>query len=234
MSDSFDAVGFLDDLFAREAIDIQRGSLFDEERAPVAEDFDVDRAEGMMVGLALGDALGLVTEGWLPAKRHQRYGEIRDYVKGRRSREAIGQATDDTQLAFWTLEQLLEDGGFVPEHLAQAFCRSPLRGMGATVGKFRRQFKAGQPWYECGPKSAGNGALMRIAPILLPHLSQGTSRLWSETALCAMLTHNDSASIASCLAFVAMLWELLQHEETPEPMWWLDTFIGILSRVGNR
>ena len=58
---------------------------------------------------------------------------------------------------------------------------------------------------------------MRIAPMLIPYLRSGTSDLWVDTALPAMITHNDSASISACLSFVNMLWKPLQVQAPPQP-----------------
>jgi ADP-ribosylglycohydrolase len=98
--------------------------------------------------------------------------------------------------------------------------------MGGTVGGFLARRKAGHHWDECGPKSAGNGALMRIAPILIPHLRTATPDLWVDTALAAMLTHNDSASLSACLAFVRILWDLLAMTTPPAPEWWWQTYVA--------
>ncbi|MFN2137402.1 MAG: ADP-ribosylglycohydrolase family protein, partial [Candidatus Promineifilaceae bacterium] len=35
-----------------------------------------------------------------------------------------------------------------------------------------RNHHQGLPWHRCGVASAGNGALMRIAPVLIPHIRQ--------------------------------------------------------------
>ncbi len=112
--------------------------------------------------------------------------------------------------------------------MAQRFSQDHIFGIGQSVTQFLHNFKTEQlPWYKCGPKSAGNGALMRIAPMIMPHLRSGTSNLWAETALSAMITHNDSASTAACLAFVNMLWQLLQMDTVPAAQWWLDSYVSI-------
>lgn len=179
----------------------------------------------MLLGIAVGDALGNTTEGMLPGQRRTRYGEVRDYLPNRHSHETRGFPSDDTQLSFWTLEQILAEGGFDPEHVAARFCQDKIFGLGDTVRQFIASYKAGKPWYECGPKSLGNGSLMRITPILIPHLKTQTPDLWPDTALCAMITHNDSGAIASCLAFVSMLRQLLSMKTPPQPEWWLPTFM---------
>jgi ADP-ribosylglycohydrolase len=182
----------------------------------------------MLLGIAIGDSLGITTEGMLPFRRHLAYGELRDYIPNRYVDEARGFPSDDTQLAFWTLEQLIEDRGLVPENLAQRFlCSGRIFGMGSTVRSFLRNLQSGMPWHKCGPASAGNGALMRIAPLLVPHLQSGGTNVWIDTALAAMLTHNDRASISSCLAFVAMLWDLLDMSSIPESSWWVERYVDL-------
>jgi hypothetical protein len=91
---------------------------------------------------------------------------------------------------------------------------------------FLANLNAGVPWDRAGPHSAGNGALMRIAPVLLPHLADPSPALSADSALAAMLTHNDSASTAACLAFVRPLWEILGRDTPPAPEWWLDLYLG--------
>ncbi len=210
-------------LFETGAIELRRGPLFDE--APPALPRGAvlrDRVEGMLLGLAIGDALGNTSEGLLPGERRARYGEVCDYLPNRYAEDRrVGLPSHDTQLAFWTLAQLLEDGELVPEHLARRFAAERIFGIGATVRGFLANLNAGVPWHQAGPHSAGNGALMRIAPVLLPHLSAPSPVLWADTALAALLTHNDSASTAACLAFVRLLWELLGRDTPPAPEWWL-------------
>jgi len=68
---------------------------------------------------------------------------------------------------------------------------------------------------------------MRIAPILIPHLRTGTTNLWVDTALCGMLTHNDRLSTSACVAFTAMLWDLLDMSGPPAQGWWLQRYVEI-------
>jgi ADP-ribosyl-[dinitrogen reductase] hydrolase len=217
-------------------IDINRSPLFDTPPPALPEDLDFTRVEGMMLGLAVGDALGSTSESMPPPRRREILGFIDNYLPHPYAQgKAIGLPTDDTQLAFWTLEQMLADNGLIPGRLAERFRSQRIFGLGSTVRGFLANYKAGQrEWYECGPKSAGNGALMRIAPLVIPHLKSGGSELWADTALAAMLTHNDSASIASCLALIGMLWHLLGMDNTqtgPAPLWYLDTFVAAARKL---
>ena len=188
-----------------------------------------DHVEGMLLGLAIGDALGNTTEGMLPSQRRERHEEVRDYLPNRHAGgRPVGVPSDDTQLAFWTLEKLIEDGCLVPQHVAERLATDQIFGIGSTVREFRCRFKDEHlPWDEAGVQSAGNGALMRIAPMLIPHLRQPTGRLWADAALATMITHNDAAAIAASVGFVALLWDALTMTRTPEPVWWLERFLEI-------
>ena len=217
----------LERLFATDGIDIRRGKIFDMPPGPMPASVPFDRLEGMMLGLAVGDALGNPTESMTAEERSANQPEIRDYIKNKIGTYK-GIPSDDSQLAFWTLEQLIADNGLVPDHLAARFCKDRIYGIGKNMREFIENYKdMKMPWQKAGPKSAGNGALMRIAPMVFPHLKTGTTDLWVDTALSAMITHNDSASIAACLAFTDMLWQLLQMDAPPAPDWWVDTYVKV-------
>ena len=72
---------FFDRLMDQNAIRIRRGALFDFSPKPKSADFDFRRAEGMLLELAIGDALGNTTESLMPDERAI-FGEIRDYAAG--------------------------------------------------------------------------------------------------------------------------------------------------------
>jgi ADP-ribosylglycohydrolase len=231
-----------------------------------------DRFEGMLLGVAVGDALGNTSESMTPAQRRQRYGEITDYLT------APGQVSDDGQLTFWTIETMLQHFellrafpgthpsgllrsessppgcDFSPEHVAARFAfarsrvptslddsrgwstlRSPsiasrrIRGIGKTVRAALRAKKNGAKWDEMGQASAGNGALMRFLPPVLPHLRGSGEALWEAAAFNAMLTHNEPLAIATNLAMTRLLFELLERDEAPAPAWWWQRFCEILA-----
>jgi len=187
-----------------------------------------DKVEGMLLGLAVGDALGNTSESINPTERKLRVpsGWISNYSPNRYADyRSVGLASDDTQMAFWTIEQMLADGGLDPARLGEIFCRRQIYGIGQSVRQFQRNWESGRPWFECGVASAGNGVLMRIAPILLPHLRSPSRNLWADTLVAAHLTHDDLLSNASCLALVQLLWQLLGLEASPDKRWWIDTWL---------
>ena len=75
----YDSRDTLNDLFATGLIDLQRGALFDavpQVHAAAAW----HRVEGMLLGLAIGDALGNTSESLRPGERQSYHGEVRDYL----------------------------------------------------------------------------------------------------------------------------------------------------------
>ncbi len=200
------------------------------ERIPVPECRGVrpERVSGMLLGLAIGDALGNTTESMNPRERRKEVGEIRDYLPNRHADgRKVGLPSDDTQLAFWTIESLLRCGKLEPEELGQTFCSSQIFGLGGTVSKFLKAFKSGTPWDEAGQPSAGNGALMRIAPVILPHLKSPTKSLWQDVIDATVLTHRDEAAVVASIGFVGVLIESLNRCDPPDACsgWWVERFL---------
>lgn len=231
-----DNVPLLKHMLSQGTIRLASSDMLNEVPPLLSGSFGFEKVEGMLLGLAIGDALGATTEGQNPAERKNQFGEIRDYVAGKRSDfKVLGEVTDDTQLSFWTLEQLIDDGGLVPDNLARKFCRHRIVGIGGTTKTFLRHYKdEHRPWYKAGVDSLGNGALMRIAPIVLPYLRKPHPSLYADAALDSMITHNAYANNASCVAFVKMLWELLQMTSSPRPNWWIESFCSTVKHLeGN-
>src|SRR5437764_14886561 len=91
----------LNELFAGGAIGLRGGAVFDRTPPPV----DLDelrtnrRVEGLLLGLAVGDALGYSTE-WHydPEQRRREFGTILDHVAS--AHAGAGSVSDDTQLSF--------------------------------------------------------------------------------------------------------------------------------------
>jgi ADP-ribosyl-[dinitrogen reductase] hydrolase len=220
------------DLLAAGALDLPGAEHLNDPPPPLPAGVDLrDRVEGMLLGLAVGDALGRPSEGLTPTRRRERFGEIRDYLPVERAgNRCVGLPSDDSQLAFWTLEHLLEHDGILPDRLAETFATGPIRGIGQSMLRFVVALKRGRSWVEAAQPSAGNGALMRIAPVVVPHLHRPSSALWSDTVILARLSHDDAASTASCLAFVRLLWTLL-GSELPFPRGeWLRVFLEEMRR----
>jgi len=207
--------------------------------APPRDAATKDRLRGMILGLAVGDSLGNTSEGQIPDDRRLGHGEIRDYLPNRRAEnKRVGLPSDDTQMAAWTLESLLRprttgEGSLDLDDLAATFASRPLFGMGGTVLRFLRtygrQVRSGEPmaWWELGQPSAGNGALMRVAPLCFPHLNDPNQALWRDVIDGTALTHADEMAVVSSVGFVGLFFECLawRAPQAPPASWWLETFL---------
>ena len=225
-----------EELLQRNLVEIEPADFLYSSPSCLPTGMDFDRVAGMMLGLAIGDALGNTTESMLPANRRQQFGEIRDYLPNKYAGyRNEGLPSDDSQMAFWTLEQLAIDGGLIPENLANVFSQKKIFGIGKTVKDFIYSYHyQGKTWFTAGQPSAGNGSLMRIAPMLIPHLRQPSSGLWMDTILSGMITHNDRAANASNVAYINILWECLKLIRPPDAVWWVEAFTAVAKQLeGN-
>lgn len=199
---------------------------------PIAFTGSWDRLEGMMLGLAVGDSLGNSSESMNPSNRSAAHGEILNYLPHRHAgMRAVGVPSDDTQMAFWTLEHLLERGALDPEGLSEMFAAREIFGMGSTVRAFRGARKPGAHWIEASQRSAGNGAVMRIAPVLLPHARGARPDFWCEVVLAGTVTHNDFASNAACAGWIGLLARAAAAQPPVPQRFWLDGFLEVARAI---
>jgi ADP-ribosylglycohydrolase len=138
-----------------------------------------DRYRGSLLGLAVGDALGTTLE----FQRPDTFTPITDMVGGGPFGLKPGQWTDDTSMALCLAESLTECRGFDPVDQLRRYCRWYWEGHLSSAGKCfdignttraaLHQFEqTGEPFP--GPtdaRSAGNGSLMRLAPVALAFAS---------------------------------------------------------------
>jgi ADP-ribosyl-[dinitrogen reductase] hydrolase len=134
---------------------------------------DEERYVGCLVGLAVGDALGTSVE-FLP---RDSFAPLTDMIGGGVFELRPGEWTDDTAMALCLAHSLVDRKGFDPGDQMDRYCRwaeegylsstgAPF-GMGMTVAAaLKRYGRTGDPWSgSTDPQTAGNGAIMRLAPI---------------------------------------------------------------------
>ena len=143
-----------------------------------------DRALGCLLGLAVGDALGTTLEF---ARRDSRPA-VTDMVGGGPFGLPPGAWTDDTSMALCLAESLLAHGRVDPHDLMTRFVRwyrdghNSVTGTcfdigGATRAALERFLRTGDPLAgSTDPRSAGNGSIMRLAPVPLAY----ARRHWTD------------------------------------------------------
>jgi ADP-ribosyl-[dinitrogen reductase] hydrolase len=164
------------------------------------------RYRGSLLGLAVGDALGAPLEFHPPGS----FTPIEDMVGGGAFGLLPGQWTDDTAMALCLAKSLIEREGFDPadqmerylKWLRQGYMSSVDHciGIGNTVLRALLQYEQRPTQPYCGstdPHSAGNGCIMRLAPVPLFFATQlgEAIRLSGESS---RTTHGALTCVDAC------------------------------------
>jgi len=154
-----------------------------------------DRARGCILAGAIGDAMGGPFEGQKGPIQFQPHNDW-----------AI---SDDSQLTLATCEAIIEAGEVSAAHIANRFVQwyraRRITGMGSSTLKALRDLDAGLHWALAGAKgemAAGNGAAMRIAPVVFhldPRVEHQTLR-----DVCRITHHNDEAYAGALVIAIAI------------------------------
>src|SRR5579862_8164738 len=163
------------------------------------------RFRGAMLGLAVGDAVGTTLEFCPPGS----FAPISDMVGGGLFRLRPGEWTDDTSMALCLAESLIEKREFDPIDQLERYTRWADHGylssngcvfdIGNTVRAALGKFAETQAPY-CGstdPFSAGNGSLMRLAPVPLFY-AQKPQEAIERSGESSKTTHGAQSAVDAC------------------------------------
>lgn len=165
-----------------------------------------DRFVGCLLGVAVGDALGMPVEGWSREAIRMRYGVLADLQPSSSRGLGAGQFTDDTQMMLMHAESIVAAGRVDGDDLAQRFVAwlrsGDVRGIGGSTLQSILRLERGVHWTESGQTgefAAGNGVAMRIAPIGLFDC-QHPERLRDDVRTVGAITHRNPEALAGGLA----------------------------------
>lgn len=171
-----------------------------------------DRAIGAFLGLAVGDALGTTLE----FTRRDAQPRVIDLIGGGPFGLQPGEWTDDTAMALALAESLAEHPALNETDLMDRFVDWFRRGAysctgrcfdigGATRTALTRFERTGNPVAgSTDPHSAGNGSLMRLAPVAVRHWSNRTE-LREVAVRQSATTHGAAEAVSACVAFAVIL-----------------------------
>jgi ADP-ribosylglycohydrolase len=195
-----------------------------------------ERYRGALLGLAAGDALGTTLEFKPPGS----FTPIEDIVGGGPFGLQPGQWTDDTSMALCLAESLIERQGFDADHQMQTYCRWWREGhwscksycfdIGITTsGALRRYQATGNPFSgSTDEHSAGNGSLMRLAPVPLAFATNLREAI-AKAGDSSRTTHGAAECVDACRFYAGMIVgaltgaskdELLAANYSPVPGLW--------------
>ena len=171
-----------------------------------------ERFIGALVGLAVGDAVGAAVEFQSPGS----FREIKDMVGGGRFNLKPGEWTDDTSMALCLAESLIAKRRFDPVDQLERYVRWWREGhlsstgehfdIGLTTQRALEQFEKTHESY-CGstdPNSAGNGSLIRLAPVPLFY-SKNPSVAIERSGDSSRTTHGALTAVDACRFFAGLI-----------------------------
>ena len=198
----------------------------------------LDRYKGCLLGLAVGDALGTTLEFRSPGS----FEPIDDMIGGGPFGLKPGQWTDDTSMALCLAESLVKCKAFNPTDQIQRYLRWYREGYLSSTGEcfdigntclsaITEFERSGEPY--CGstdPHSAGNGSLMRLAPVPLFYASNPEEAI-EMSGNSSRTTHGTAVCVSACRYFAALIVgalnnvdkeTLLSKRYCPIPDYWND------------
>jgi ADP-ribosylglycohydrolase len=177
----------------------------------------LDRAYGALLGLAIGDALGMPTQYMPRSLISERFGLLAGFAPGPldnpiSSGMPAGRVTDDTDQAVILGEMLVAGRGHVdPNGFARALLaweqRMIASGSHDLLGPSTRKALAlvaeGASTETTGRSGSTNGAAMRVAPVGIAFTAKPLDALVDAVFQSAHVTHNTTVAIAGASAVAA-------------------------------
>ena len=175
------------------------------------------RFRGCLVGLAAGDALGST----LKFRYFGSFEPIDDMVGGGLFDLKPGQWTDDTSMALCLAASLIEREEFDPSDQMRRYVRWWREGYMSSTGRcfdigistaraLSRFVETGDPYSgPTDPVSAGNGSLMRLAPVPM-YFAGDPAEAIALSADSSRTTHGAEEAVDACRYFAGLLVGALQ------------------------
>ncbi|WP_084405065.1 ADP-ribosylglycohydrolase family protein [Aliagarivorans taiwanensis] len=186
----------------------------------MSEAYLKESAQGAMLGLALGDALGTSLEFCARDSK----APVTDIVGGGPHKLKAGEWTDDTAMSLCLSDSYLACG---INHLSDQMerywrwykqgensCTGECSDIGYTARSAMERYRAnGNPLAGSDKRhTAGNGSLMRIAPVALRYASSSAEQAVEAAAEVSRTTHGEIRSVQCCQYLVYLLHRILNSD----------------------
>lgn len=185
-----------------------------------------DRAIGALVGLAVGDAVGTTLE----FEGRDTRPVLTDMVGGGPFDLRPGEWTDDTAMALALADSLLARGGLDPDDLMRRFvrwwrhgeysCTGACFDIGITTRVALARFERSGEGFagNTDPMSAGNGSLMRLAPVAIWGVAAGEAAMRQAARDQSRTTHAAAACLDACEAWALIVRAAIGGADLPSAL----------------
>lgn len=186
----------------------------------------INRAIGCLVGVAVGDALGMPSELWSRKKVKQRFGNITGFLPGEEDHFVTkgykaGQFTDDTAQTLKICQSIIQNKGeIIPSDIAHAVLEwvdevnaFETNALGPSSQKALLAIQNGTPVEEAGGTGETNGASMRISPIGIVSQPDSIQSLVDRVEKACLATHNTNIAIAGAAMLAAAISTAMETQD---------------------
>jgi len=179
----------------------------------------IERYQGCLLGLACGDAVGTTVE----FRSRGSFAPVTGMHGGGPFGLIAGEWTDDTSMALCLAASLIHCKGFDAVDQMNRYCNWRSVGymsstgncfdIGLTVsGALTRYLASGDPFAgDPDPRTAGNGALMRLAPVPMFYAASAEAT-WKQAGESTRTTHGAQEAIECSQLFALQLRAALRGE----------------------
>ncbi|CCQ33867.1 thiamine-phosphate pyrophosphorylase protein [Halorhabdus tiamatea SARL4B] len=192
----------------------------------VARMVSSNAAEGILLGLAAGDALGRPLEFKSGDEIDRQYGTVTEMLANGSHGKSAGTVTDDTEMALCIARSLVENERFDGQDIANRFLEwfetDPF-DIGLMTADALREYSHGTDWRSAGQEvwqhrsegsNAGNGSVMRCSPNAIA-FADDPDTLQRVSKQSSAITHYDPRCQYGCAILNATIAGYLRGEEDP-------------------
>lgn len=206
------------------------------------ESRQMDRYEGAMLGVAIGDALGAPLEFMSAGEIRRKYGIVREMIGGGWLSVEPGEVTDDTQMTLAVAEGIALNKPGTILHIGQNFLTwyaTHPKDVGGTCAAVLEEMSQSHPdsgddWRmaarrlfdRTGGRTAGNGALMRTVYPALWYEDADTAA--KRAVEIGQMTHHHRDSDKTLKIYIQAVWRIANSEMSAEEARnWLENLMTV-------
>lgn len=180
-----------------------------------------NKAKGSLYGLYIGDALGAPLE--FVSVDHDEDPVLKEYGSGGVHRISKGEWTDDTSMALALMHSLTNNGFDLKDQIEKYInwqqhgyysSRTYCFDIGiTTISSLNKYKRTGDPY--AGSEvynTAGNGSLMRLAPVPLYYYNEGLERMIDYSVESSKTTHQNKM-VLDCIKYFVIIFERIMNNE---------------------